>query len=116
MPRTIAQLSPLEIAFLQGFVQDDPARFNAVVLGFFEEQTARHVERETGLPRSTVSDLINRFRLVYGPWRHRHGEPGADSERLRHYLAEAVGSYMEQRDLMNDGEHARVLTHAAGTG
>lgn len=82
MSRTVNQMSLLEIAFVQGFVQCDPAKFEAVVLGFFEQLSAREVERRVGIAKSTVARLVTEFRLVYGPWRDAMGDPAGDDTRL----------------------------------
>lgn len=97
MPRTVAQLSPLEICFIDGFVENDPVQFRAIVLCHFEERTVRDVQQQTGLPRATIHDLVTNFRGAYTPWRSARGDPSNDVVVVRAYLREIVGKYMDER-------------------
>lgn len=75
MPTAAHALTETDRAFVAGFTENDPARTAAVVLGFFEKLPVREVEALTGLGYTTVSRLVNRFKLAYGPWKEFHRAP-----------------------------------------
>lgn len=68
MARTIAQLTEEQRTWIDGYARGDAQKFQAIVLGFFEEMPSRAVERETGMNECAVRRLIADFRAAYDDW------------------------------------------------
>lgn len=84
MPRTVSQLSITERTYILAHAHNDPARFRAIALRVFEGRPLAEVAHETGLPRSTVQSLCERFVPLYTEWVGMMTDPAtADRDLLR---------------------------------
>lgn len=97
MPREYDSLSVTERVYISGFCRNDPKKVFAVVLRVFGERPLEEVAAETGLAKTTIHRLCERFVPLYDDWVAAFTNPETADETVVEELNESVRIYMEER-------------------
>jgi hypothetical protein len=68
----IHELPRAVLAMAHGYVKGDEARMNAVLRLCYQDESLGVVAAETGIAKSTLSDLRQGFSELCGLWHDRH--------------------------------------------